>query len=138
MPSVCDAAIVALYAGVNALLLLGLAINVGARRGAQNALEPGARGDANLTRAIRAHANFSEHAPIALFLLVALALTNAPQLHLHALGTTFTLGRVVHAFGMMRATHPNSVRFVGNLSTGLVLLVGGALCILQYYKAIAR
>lgn len=121
------------YFALNSLLLLALAINVGARRGAQNALEPGAVGDAKLVRAIRAHANFAEYAPFAMILLVLLALVDAPASAIHALGGGFTFGRVLHAFGMMRTKHPNSVRFIGNAATGLVLLIGPAL--LVFYAA---
>jgi len=129
-------AAVALYVGLNALLLLALAYNVGARRGAQKALEPGATGDAALMRAIRAHGNFAEYAPVALLILAALALNNTAALPVHILGAAFTIGRVLHAIGMMRETHPNAVRFFGNLLTGLVLLLGGGLCVLRFYEAL--
>jgi uncharacterized membrane protein YecN with MAPEG domain len=119
---------VALYTGLNALLLFALALNVGLRRGAQNQLEPGAMGDATLTRAIRAHGNFTEYAPLALLLLLVLAWLNAPVSLIHGLGAAFLVGRIAHAFGMMKATHPNAIRFAGNLLTGLVLLTGAGTC----------
>lgn len=125
-------AAVALYAGLNAILLVALAINAGARRGAQKAFEPGAAGDASLSRAIRAHGNFAENAPLLLLVLAALALTNTAALPVHVLGATFTLGRVVHAFGMMQPKHPNAIRFIGNVSTWLALLGGGLLCLLRF------
>jgi uncharacterized membrane protein YecN with MAPEG domain len=118
-------AIVAFYVGLNALLLLVLAYNVGSRRGAQNQLQPGDTGDAKLVRAIRAHANFAEHAPIALLLLLLLALLGFASLWLHVFGAGFTIGRVVGAIGMMRERHPNPLRFAANLVTGLALLLGG-------------
>jgi uncharacterized protein len=124
-------AVVALYVGLNALLLLALAYNVGSRRGAQNQLQPGDMGDAALTRAIRAHANFTEYAPTVLLLLLLMALLGFGPLWLHALGATFTIGRVVGAIGMMRARHPNALRFTGNLVTGLALLIGGGAVILS-------
>ena len=118
-------AIVAFYAGLNALLLLALAYNVGSRRGAQDQLQPGDMGDAVLTRAIRAHGNYAEYAPIVLLLLLMLALLGFERLWLHVYGAAFTAGRVIGAIGMMRAKHPNALRFIGNLVTGLALLVGG-------------
>jgi hypothetical protein len=127
---------VALYTGLNALLLLILALNAGTRRGRQNALEPGATGDAALTRAIRAHGNFAENAPMGLAILIALALCNTAPLPLHILGASFTLGRVLHAVGMMRAKHPNALRFAGNLLTWLVLLGGGGLCLLRFSETL--
>jgi uncharacterized membrane protein YecN with MAPEG domain len=116
---------VALYTGLSALLLLALAYNVGARRGAQNQLQPGDTGDAKLVRAIRTHGNFTEHAPIVLLVLLVLALLGAQPFWLHLLGGGFVMGRIVGAIGMMRDKHPNALRFIGNLVTGLALLVGG-------------
>jgi uncharacterized protein len=130
-------AALALYAGLNAILLVVLAINTGARRGAQKAFDPGAVGDAALTRAIRAHANFIENAPIALIMLAALALTNTAALPIHILGATFTFARVSHALGMMQPKHPNLLRFVGNVLSWLVLLGGGFLCLLRFFEAIS-
>lgn len=117
------------YVALNALLMFALALNVGLRRGAQKQLQPGDMGDAALTRAIRAHANFAEYAGLVLLLLAGMALLGAPPLWLHLLGAGFTIGRVFHVFGMMRETHPNAVRFVGNLTTGLALLLGAGACL---------
>ncbi len=122
-------AIFALYAALNAILMFGLALNVGLRRGAQNQLQPGDMGDARLTRAIRAHANFAEYAPLVLLLLLGMVLLGAPDLWLHLLGAGFTAGRLFHAFGMMGDKHPNPIRFIGNLSTGLALLLGAGACL---------
>jgi uncharacterized protein len=118
-------AAVALYVGLNALLLLVLAYNVGSRRGSQGQLQPGDMGDAALTRAIRAHANFAEYAPTVLLLLLVLAMLGFEAIWLHAYGASFTVGRVIGALGMMRQEHPNVLRFIGNAVTGLALLVGG-------------
>jgi uncharacterized membrane protein YecN with MAPEG domain len=128
----------ALYAGLHAILLVVLALNTGVRRGAQKALDPGAIGDAALTRAIRAHANFAETAPLALIMLAALALTNTAALPIHVLGASFTFARVVHALGMMQPKHPNVLRFIGNIVTWLVLLGGGLLCLLRFFEALPR
>jgi uncharacterized membrane protein YecN with MAPEG domain len=122
-------AVVALYVGLNALLLLVLAYNVGSRRGKQDQLQPGDMGDATLTRAIRAHANYAEYAPMVLLLLLILALLGFNPVWLHIYGATFTIGRVIGAIGMMRAEHPNALRFTGNLVTGHALLAGGAAAI---------
>jgi hypothetical protein len=119
----------AIYTALNALLMFALALNVGLRRGAQKQLQPGDMGDAVLTRAIRAHANFAEYAPLVLLLVFAMALLGAPADWVHGLGGGFTAGRICHVFGMMRDRHPNAVRFVGNLATGLALLLGAAACL---------
>jgi uncharacterized membrane protein YecN with MAPEG domain len=118
-------AIAGLYVGLNALLLLVLAYNVGARRGAQDQLQPGDTGDAALTRAIRAHGNYAEYAPMVLLILVMLAWLGFTPLVLHFYGGIFTSGRVIGAVGMMRERHPNALRFTANAVTGLALLGGG-------------
>lgn len=130
-------AIVGLYIAANALIMFALALNVGLRRGAQSQLQPGDMGDAMLTRAIRAHANFSEFAPLVLLLLLSLALLGTTNQLLHFYGILFTAARVSHALGMMRDKHPNSLRFIGNLITGLALL-GGAVGLIWLGLVVAR
>ena len=130
-------AIVALYVGLNALLLLVLAFNVGSRRGAQDQLQPGDMGDAILTRAIRAHANFAEYAPTVLLLLLLMAFLGFKPFWLHSFGALFTAGRAVGAMGMMRTKHPNALRFTGNLVTGLALLIGGSAVIVCGVRLLA-
>lgn len=126
-------AAVALYAGLNTILLVALTINAGARRSGA-AIQPGVMGEGALTRAIRAHGNFTENAPIALILLAALALTNTAALPIHVLGATFTFARILHALGMMNPKHPNALRFIGNILTWLVLLGGAGLCLLRFFE----
>ena len=122
-------AIAAFYIGLNALLMLILVFLVGSKRGKQNALDPGATGDVHLTRAIRAHANFSEYAALVLLVLLAMAQLGYSAPLLHLVGVSFTAGRILHAIGMGREKHPNAPRFIGNLTTGLCLLGGGLACI---------
>jgi len=129
--------IVALYAGLNALILVALTVNIGPRRMGQKALNPGDTGNAQLTSAIRAHANFTEYAPIVLVLLLCLALTNTAALPLHILGATFTFARISHGIGMMQPKHPNPLRFLGATLTVLVLLSAGALCLLRFYETLS-
>ena len=121
--------IVAFYVGLNALLMLVLSYLVGSARGRQGALDPGATGDASLTRAIRMHGNYAEYVGLAMVILLTLERLGYGDIWLHVLGAGFTLGRVSHAYGMTRTKHPNAPRFVGNATTGLTLLVGGIACI---------
>jgi len=127
MPHVLNA--VAIYAALNALLLLMLSYNVGRHRARTNSLTPGARGDETLVRAVRAHANASEYMPLAIVMILILALLSAPLALIHALGALFTFGRIAQAAGMLREKHPNAVRFAGNLFTGIVYLAGAISCI---------
>lgn len=121
--------IVAIYAALNALLVLGLAYNVGQNRARADALTPGALGDDATIRAIRAHGNATEFIPLAILLMLILALLSTPTLLLHGFGSAFTIGRVLQAFGMTRRKHPNAIRFTGNLLTGLVYLIGAIACL---------
>lgn len=121
--------VVAIYTALNALLLLVLSYNVGQNRARTDSLTPGAMGDDRLVRAIRAHANAAEYMPLAILMLLILALLSAPLSWLHGLGGLFTVGRVAQALGMLREKHPNAVRFFGNLCTGLVYLFGAIACL---------
>jgi len=123
--------IAAIYAALNALLLLALSYNVGRHRARTDSLTPGTLGDDILVRAIRAHGNASEYIPLAIILILILSLLPAPVFLLHALGISFTFGRVAQAFGMTLEKHPNAIRFTGNLCTGVVYLIASIACI--YY-----
>jgi uncharacterized membrane protein YecN with MAPEG domain len=127
-----DLNIVALYVGLNAILLALLSMNVGRYRGAQQAVQPGEQGEGALTRAIRAHGNYIEYAPAVLLILLVLAALGKPPLYLHLYGGIFTAARVLHAVGMTQEKHPNPLRVVGALATMLLLLVGGVTCILAF------
>ena len=121
--------VVAIYVALSALVLLVLSYNVGRHRDRTDSMTPGAMGDEILVRAIRAHGNAAEYMPLALLMLLLLALLSAPLWLIHALGAAFTVGRVVQAWGMFQDKHPNAIRFTGNLLTGLVYLVGSLACL---------
>jgi uncharacterized membrane protein YecN with MAPEG domain len=84
--------ITALYAALIAVLFLALSWQVtGIRRAAQVAVGDG--GDRALLRAMRAHANCAEYAPLGLILI----------------GLAESLARVVHAYGVSQ--EPENFRF---------------------------
>ena len=73
-----------LYAGLNALLLITLAMGVvHGRRTLHVPLGDG--GDREMLRVIRIHGNASEYIPIFLILLFLLELVHAPAMLLHRL-----------------------------------------------------
>jgi hypothetical protein len=112
----------ALYAGIFALLLLALAVLVSRRR-RRMGIGLGAGGDAQLERAIRAHANAVEWGlPLLLLLLIAEENRASPAL-LHACGIVFILARVVHAAGLSRRSGYSTGRFAGTALTWIVLAV---------------
>jgi uncharacterized membrane protein YecN with MAPEG domain len=117
--------VVALYAGVNILLLLVLAyLVIRARQTHKIVLGDG--GHDATTRAIRAHANAAEYIPAALVGLLILSLfNNLPAWLLHAAGISLTLGRILHAAGL-HAGKLNFGRIGGVALTLLAYLIIGA------------
>jgi uncharacterized membrane protein YecN with MAPEG domain len=92
--------IAALYAGLNIILLLVLAIRVTlARR--QQKVSFGDGGNPIVLRAMRAHGNAAEFVPAAIGALLFLALLDpVPAWVLQLLGGAFLLGRISHAFAI--------------------------------------
>lgn len=122
----------ALYAGLNILILFFLAVNVSLnRRRAKVSL--GVGGDDGLEKAIRAHGNAIEWATPGLVGLTLMAMADMPTLHMHVVGIALTLGRGLHAYGILTGNGPNIGRMVGTLLNWLAfagmagLLVGFAI-----------
>jgi hypothetical protein len=91
--------IVSLYAGINGLIALALAVRV-VRQRSKTGTSLGSGGHAALEQAIRVHGNFIEYVPLVLILLALLELDGTPALRLHVLGAALTLGRILHAWGL--------------------------------------
>lgn len=105
-----------LFVAANALLLLALAFNVSLVRRRLKI----SRGDGDqpaLQRAIRAHANGVEYTPLFALLVLALSLQLAADGALAVLVMGFTLGRVMHALGMIGSV--KLLRFWGAVITYL-------------------
>lgn len=102
----------ALYAGVNTLLVMWLALRViNLRKALSVSLGDGGRDE--IARAIRAHGNAVETIPLALVLLALVALSGAPAVAVHALGLMLTLGRGLHAACFARPDLPMGLRVGG-------------------------
>ena len=112
--------ITALYAGLNGLLALFLAIRVSMAR-AKKKIDLGDGGDQQLLQKIRVHGNNAEYLALILVLLALIEALGAPVLALHVLGIALTLGRVLHAQGLASKTGPSFGRIVGQTATWLVL-----------------
>jgi uncharacterized membrane protein YecN with MAPEG domain len=120
--------IAALYAGVNILILLVLAVLVGTGR-ARHKIVLGEGDNPEFLRTLRAHANAAEYVPAALVGILMLALLEpaAPLWLLHASGTSLTIGRIAHGVGLHTGAL-NMGRGIGILLTWIAyLLIGGGL-----------
>lgn len=117
------------YAGLSGLLLLALSFQVVAlRRRFQVGLGTGNQPE--LERVVRVHANFCEHVPLALVILLVLELSNLfPAFLLHALGAALVLGRVLHAWGLSQTAGVSKGRFIGTLLTWLMILIGSLVAV---------
>lgn len=117
---------VALYAGLNILLLVFLALNVSLnRRRAKVSLGVGT--DTRLEQACRAHGNATENLPAALIGLTLLGLLGTGTLVIHALGIALSLGRGLHGYGLLTDPGRSFGRVTGTTLTWLVLLASALL-----------
>ena len=103
--------------GSSAFSLIVLAYNISRFRvGLKIARAMGAT--QKMSRAIRAHANLTENAPLALILLAAVEAQGFSTIVLHALGITLVIGRVMHAYGSIRMPAPRSDAPAASCSPG--------------------
>ena len=128
--------ITALYAGLLATLLFILSIRVIGLRGnpAFSFIAHGKGDKELLQRAIRAHGNFTEYAPMMLILLAFLELSEVSELRLHLLGGSFSLGRVMHGIcmGFMRS---NMLLRIGGTALTLFPLLAAAIDLIAQHLA---
>lgn len=89
-----------IYAGILALLIVWLSLNVIKLRRA-NKVRLGDGGIPQLQNAIRAQGNATEYVPIALVLLVLLEFSGAYPLLVHLGGAAIIIGRLLHAKGLL-------------------------------------
>lgn len=112
---------VGLYAGLNLLLMIFLAINV-TRHRRRSAISLGTGSDEALEQAFRAQANCLENSVPGIVALALLALGGSGMVVVHVFGASLTIGRVMHAQGLLSKPGRSFGRFVGTLLTWLSLL----------------
>ena len=118
----------ALYAAINAAIILILAVLVTrARRKHKVLLGDGSNPD--LLRAQRAHGNAVEYVPLALILLLTLASLKASLIVIHVIGALLTFGRILHAVGLSRSSGVSIGRAGGTLLIGVSLLIAIVACL---------
>jgi uncharacterized membrane protein YecN with MAPEG domain len=125
--------ITALYTGLLALLLVMLALRV-IRLRWKLRVGLGDGGDKAMSRAIRIHANATEHLPIALLLLLVAELNHAGPTLLHACGIVLVVARVLHAIGLGRSAGASWPRAAGTVGTIGVIVILAAVDIAAFMR----
>ena len=95
-------------------------------------VELGDGGHDELNRAIRTHANFAENVPFLLIIMFLIAQTGPFNAWLHLFGTVMILGRLLHAWGLIRTSGWSWQRATGTLLTQLLMLAGALFCLWAY------
>ena len=114
--------IAGVYAGLVALLVIGLGVRV-VRLRLLHQVGIGEGGVPELQRAIRAHGNLIEYAPLGLLLLLIAELSHAlPARALHSAGMLIVAGRALHAYGLSTSARRSPGRFLGSLLTWLTIV----------------
>jgi uncharacterized protein len=122
--------ITAFYAGLLGLLLIGLSLRVALVR-LRRRIPLGNGEDRDLERRVRAHGNFVEYAAFALLQLGLLETLGTAPLLLHLNGAAFTLGRVMHAWGLSRRSGASAGRMAGIMLTWVAILVMAVMLLLE-------
>lgn len=122
--------ITAFFAGIAALLLVGLAVNVIRRRFRVKAAL-GDAGDDILKRAIRVHGNFAEYVPLALLVLGLAEMKGAAAWLIFVLNLALLAGRGLHAYSLLVMEIKEKPKLVfrtaGMVCTFTVLVLGALL-----------
>jgi uncharacterized membrane protein YecN with MAPEG domain len=92
-------AVTALYAGILAILVVALAINVTVHR-AKLRIALGDGGNAVMLRMIRIHANAAEYVPLAIGLMLAYELNGGSHIALHVIGIALIAARILQSWNM--------------------------------------
>jgi uncharacterized membrane protein YecN with MAPEG domain len=111
-----------MYAGLCTLLVIFLALRV-VRWRREHKIGLGHGENIELQQRVRAHANAVENMPLALILLASLELTGASLYMVHALGATFLISRLMHAWGVSHSSGYSKGRFWGMLLTWVPMII---------------
>ena len=121
--------VTALYAGLCALLFVGLGLRIPAMR-RRLRINLGDGGDAAMLRAVRMHGNAAETIPLGLLLLAVIEISGASLWLLHAVGGSLLAGRVLHAAGLATSDGGSWPRVLGMVLTWLSMLIAAAYALL--------
>ena len=122
--------VTAFYAALTGLLAAFLIVNV-IRDRVRLKINDVDGGNVEMRRAIRAHGNFAEHAPLILILMGAAELSGSPKLAIHVLGFALVVARLLSAWGLSHSLGPSFGRQSGAGLTVLTLIAGAVLILLR-------
>jgi uncharacterized membrane protein YecN with MAPEG domain len=122
--------ITALYAGILALLIVALGINVTVHR-VKLGVSLGDGDNPQMLRMIRLHGNAVEYIPIALVLMLVYEINGGWHMALHAAGVALVIGRLLQTGGMWTTEVPGFARGAGQSLTWLTI---AALAVLNLLK----
>jgi uncharacterized membrane protein YecN with MAPEG domain len=114
--------VVLLYAGLLALLFVGLSVRTLLMRRTLR-IGIGDAGNEAMLRAMRVHSNFAEYVPLSLLLIYFVEATGASAPFVHALGASVVVGRTSHAFGVSQLKENYAFRIVGMTFTLAPIIV---------------
>jgi len=120
----------ALYAALAAFGLIFLSVRV-IRHRRDGRISVGHQGNADLERAMRVHANFTEYTPLALLLLALAELQGLPDAFVHLLGALLLAGRLMHFLGFRSSDAPGRLRVFGMAATFMMLAITASILLIQ-------
>ena len=124
--------ITALYAGILALIVVALGINVTVHR-VKLKVSLGDGGNAQMLRMIRIHANAVEYLPLALLLMGIFEINGGWHWALHAAGIALIVARILQSWNMWETEMPHFGRVSGQSLTWLTII---ALALLNLWKVV--
>ena len=117
-----------LYVGLLVIVMLGLKLFVGNRRGVLKV--PSGDTTPEFSRITRVQLNAVEDVPILAVGLIGLGLLGLPAWYIHTVGAVLVVARVLHAAGLASTGGFSLGRLIGTLGTMLAYLgIGGALLV---------
>jgi uncharacterized membrane protein YecN with MAPEG domain len=123
---------ISIYAALLALLAAALTVNVILNR-VRSGVASGDGGVSGLARAIRAHANFTEQAPIALIAIACGEASGVRPFVVNILGVALIVARLTAAYALNRSIGQSPPRqFAGGLSI-LILVAAGIAALLATF-----
>jgi uncharacterized membrane protein YecN with MAPEG domain len=124
--------ITAFYAGILALMVMALAINVTVHR-AKLGVPMGDGGNPQMLRMIRLHGNAVEYVPLALVLMLAYEINGGWHTALHIIGIALVAGRLIQTWAMWSTEIAGAGRGTGQTLTWLSI---AALAVLNIWKLV--